>query len=239
LIEQHYIYTNVSAASENHRFYQDLEEQEIAANISATYKFNQNEDEEFNGKLTVGYNGRFKDVDFEALQFNYQFLDINNQPEVDIRNIDAYFEQNPLSSGLYQIRTFRGPASFAGALDPQTYGGDQQINAAYLSLDYKFSPKLTVLAGIRGEQINQSINWNTVIQGENSNELDVFEFLPSLAVKYVLNDKQNLRFASSRTYTLPQFKERAPFLFQEEINQDSFGNPELQNSINYNFDLRQ
>lgn len=228
----------VSAASENHRFFQDLEEEEIAANISTTFKFKENEDEEFDGKLTFGYNGRFKNVNFEAVQFNYQFLDITNQPVVDPRNIDAYFEQNTLSSGLYQIRTFRGPSSFAGALDPQTFGGDQQINAAYISLDYKFSPRFTVLAGVRGEQINQSINWNTVIQGEDSNELNVFEFLPSLALKYELNDKQNLRFASSRTYTLPQFKERAPFLFQEEINQDSFGNPELQNSINYNFDLR-
>lgn len=228
----------VSASSENHRFFQDLEEEEIAANLSTTYKFSQNEDEEFNGKLTLGYNGRFKNVNFEAIQFNYQFLDITNQPVVDIRNIDAYFEENPLSSGLYQIRTFRGPSSFSGALEPQTYGGEQQINAAYLSLDYKFSPKFTMLAGVRGEHINQYITWNTVIQGEDSNELSVFEFLPSLALKYVLNDKQNLRFASSRTYTLPQFKERAPFLFQEEINTDSFGNPELTNSINYNFDLR-
>lgn len=228
----------VSAASENHRFFQDLEEEEISANISTTYKFKKNEEEEFDGKLTIGYNGRFKNVDFEAVQFNYQFLNINDQPEVDIRNIDAYFQQNPLSSGLYQIRTFRGPSSFPGALDPQTFGGDQQINAGFISLDYRFSPKFTMLLGARGEQINQSINWNTVIQGEDSNELDIFEFLPSLALKYELNEKQNLRFAASRTYTLPQFKERAPFLFQEEINQDSFGNPELENSINYNFDLR-
>ncbi len=228
----------VSAASENHRFFQDLEEEEIAANIATTFKFKENEDDEFDGKLTVGYNGRFKNVAFEAVQFNYQFLDVTNQPEVDPRNIDAYFEQNPLSSGLYQIRTFRGPATFADALLPQTFGGEQQINAAYITLDYKFTPKLTLLAGFRGEQINQDINWNTVIQGEDGNTLNVFEFLPSLALKYALNDKQNLRFASSKTYTLPQFKERAPFLFQEEINQDSFGNPFLKNSINYNFDLR-
>ncbi len=230
----------VSAASENHRFYQDLEEEEISANTSVTFKFKENEDEEFDGKLTLGYNGRFKNVSFEAVQFNYQFLDINNQPEVDIRNIDAYFEENPLSSGLYQIRTFRGTSSTAGALDPQTFGGDQQINAAYLSLDYKLSPKFTLLAGIRGEQINQTIEWNTTFDnsGNDRNELDSFELLPSLALKYAVNDKQNLRFAASKTYTLPQFKERAPFLFQEEINTDSYGNPALKNSTNYNFDLR-
>ena len=118
------------------------------------------------------------------------------------------------------------------------YGGEQQINAGFATLEYKFTPKFTLFAGARAEQINQTIEWSTVIQGDDSNELDTFEFLPSLALKYELNEKQNLRFAASKTYTLPQFKERAPFLFQEEINQDTQGNPALENSTNYNVDLR-
>lgn len=234
----------VSAASSNHRFFQDLDEEEISANLAFTYKFKENDDEDFDGKITFGYSGRLKDVEFEAEQFNFQILlrDSNNnpidQPIVDPRNIDAYFNQENLTNGLYQIRTFRGPLSFPGALQPQFYNGSQDIHAGYLNLEYKFSDKFTLLAGIRGEQINQSINWNTVIQGEGSNELDNFEVLPSVSFKYSLNDKQNLRLAASKTYTLPQFKERAPFLFQEEVNQDSFGNPNLQSSTNYNFDLR-
>ncbi|MEX0314538.1 MAG: TonB-dependent receptor [Allomuricauda sp.] len=234
----------VSAASSNHRFFQDLNEEEISANLALTYKFKENEDEGFDGKLTFGYNGRFKEVEFEAEQFNFQILlrDSNNnlldQPFIDPRNIDSYFNQENLSAGLYQIRTFRGPLSFPGALEPQFYNGNQDIHAGYFNFEYKFTPKLTILLGARGEQINQSINWNTVIQAEGDNELDTFEFLPSMSLKYELNDKQNLRFAASKTYTLPQFKERAPFLFQEEVNQDSFGNPNLQNSTNYNFDVR-
>jgi hypothetical protein len=31
-------------------------------------------------------------------------------------------------------------------------------------------------------------------------------------MKYELSDKQNLRLGLSKTYTLPQFKERAPFM---------------------------
>ncbi|MEM1001276.1 MAG: TonB-dependent receptor [Bacteroidota bacterium] len=229
----------ISAASDNHRFYQELKENELAANIAATYKFKRNDEDIFDGKVTVGYNGRFKDIDFEAVQFNYQILDIQNQPFVDPNNIDAYFEENDVNSGLYQVRTFRGPGSFEGALDPQTYGGTQNINAGYITLEYKFNPKLTLFAGFRGELINQFIEWDVVIATQgNDNTLDIFEWLPSLALKYELNEKQNLRFAASRTYTLPQFKERAPFLFQEEINQDSFGNPFLESSSNYNFDLR-
>lgn len=52
-----------------------------------------------------------------------------------------------------------------------------------------------------------------------------------------MNEKQNLKFAASKTYTLPQYKERAPFLFQE-VNQDYFGNPFLYASTDYNVDLK-
>jgi outer membrane receptor protein involved in Fe transport len=34
------------------------------------------------------------------------------------------------------------------------------------------------------------------------------KFLPSIIAKYKLTDKQNLKFAASNTYTLPQFKEK-------------------------------
>jgi hypothetical protein len=34
-------------------------------------------------------------------------------------------------------------------------------------------------------------------------------------MKYELSDKQNLRLGLSKTYTLPQFKERAPFIMKK------------------------
>jgi hypothetical protein len=52
-----------------------------------------------------------------------------------------------------------------------------------------------------------------------------------------LNDKQNLRFGFSKTYTLPQFKERAPFIY-EEVLQVKVGNVDLYESDDYNFDIK-
>ncbi|WP_299259756.1 TonB-dependent receptor [uncultured Aquimarina sp.] len=227
----------VSAASDNHRFFADLIEEELAGNLAVTYKFKKNEDENFDGKISLGYSSKFKEVDFEAEQFNFQIFNNIPQPDVDIRNVDAYFTQENLNAGLYRIRTFRGTLDTPGALNPQSYGGNQDINSGFISLEYNFSPKLTLLAGVRGEQINQAIEWNTVINGEGENELDAFEILPSLSIKYALNERQNLKFAASKTYTLPQFKERAPFLYQE-VNQDYFGNPNLDLSTNYNVDIK-
>ena len=58
-----------------------------------------------------------------------------------------------------------------------------------------------------------------------------------LNAKYEVNEKQNLKLAASKTYTLPQFKERAPFQF-EDVNQVYFGNPFLYNSTDYNVDVK-
>ncbi len=232
-------FAQISSASDNHRFYGELNEEEIAANLSTNFKFKKNEDDKFDGKITLGYSGRFKDVNFEATQFNFQiFRNPNLGVNVDPYNVDPYFSQENINNGLFRIRTFRGTIDVPGALDPQFYRGDQSIHAGFLNAEYAFSQKLTVLVGLRAEQINQFVEWSTSTRPEiDDNELDSFEFLPSLSVKYEINEKQNLKFAASKTYTLPQYKERAPFLYQQ-VNQDYFGNPATAISTNYNVDLK-
>ncbi|WP_282031223.1 TonB-dependent receptor [Winogradskyella eximia] len=226
------------ATSDNHRFYQDLKEDEFAANIMSSYKFGKTEDDTYKGKVTLGYSGRFKNVDFEATQFNFRINRNTTQPVADPNNLDAYFNQNSLNQGLFTIETFRGPAGTPGVLNPQTYNGNQLIQAAFASVEYKFSPKFTGIFGVRGEYIFQEIEWETSLDPNgDKNDFDTFEILPSTSLKYALNDKQNLRFAASKTYTLPQFKERAPFQY-EEVTQVFFGNPNLYPSTDYNADLK-
>ncbi len=229
--------------SDNHRLFLDLEEEELAANFSAVYKFKKNDDDDYLGKFTLGYSGRYKSVDFEATQFNFR---INNsgasaavQPIItDIYDLDSYFNQENFLDGLFDIRTFRGGLGTGiDVLLPQSYGGRQDIHAGFTSLEYAFSSKLTAILGTRIEQINQTLNFNTSLNSD-SNELDQFEILPSISLKYELNEKQNLKFAASKTYTLPQFKERAPFQFDETPTMSTLGNPALYTSTNYNFDLK-
>lgn len=223
--------------SDNHRYFQDLKENEWAANIFANYNFSKDNEDNYKGKLTLGYSGRVKTVDFEATQYNFQLAanDVE-QPIVTLETLDSYFTQANLDAGLYRIVTFRGNAGFDGALKPQTYNGDQNIHAGFISGEYKFSPKFTMIASLRTEVINQSIEWDTSIS-RGDNELSTTEVLPSISLKYEINDKQNLKFAASKTYTLPQFKERAPFLY-EEVIQTYFGNKDLYSSTDYNADIK-
>ncbi|WP_130733394.1 TonB-dependent receptor [Flavobacterium sp. J27] len=223
--------------SDSHRYYQDLTDDEIAGNLSFSYKFNKKEDD-FKGKVIVGGSARSKEISFEATQFNFKIFPQTPGSEypVDLNFIDNAFNQNNLNAGLFEIRTFRGNSSDSNALDPQTYGGTQDIVAGFGAVEYQFSPKLFVIAGVRTEMIKQFIDYNTSIKiGKNS--FETIEVLPSLTAKYELKENQNLKLAASKTYTLPQFKERAPFLF-EEIGQNYIGNPDLYNSTNYNLDLK-
>lgn len=224
------------SAPENHRYYQKLKEDELAANASFDYKFNKTKDGDFKGKMTFGYNGRFKTRDFQATQFNFKSLAPYNSTFVDPNNLDLFYNQDNFNNGYFSIATFRGNNQVANALDPQTYNGEQTINGGYVNTEYKFN-KLTAVLGLRAESIIQKVDWNTQLGAVGNDQLDKQAFLPSLILKYELNDKQNLRLGLSKTYTLPQFKERALFIY-EEVLQVKVGNPFLYESDDYNLDLK-
>ena len=58
---------NTNTQSTNNRYFQSLEENELAAKAVMTYKIFKTQDENYNGKLSFGYNGRIKSRDFEAI----------------------------------------------------------------------------------------------------------------------------------------------------------------------------
>jgi hypothetical protein len=224
------------SAPDNHRYFQKLKEDELAANASYDYKFNKDEAGDFLGKVTFGVNERIKSRGFQATQFNIKATAGNTNTIVDPTNLDLFYNQDNFNNGNFNIATFRGNAQVFNALDPQTYGGDQTIHAAFVNTEYKFN-KLTAVLGLRGEQITQKVSWNTQLGAIGNDKLEKTAFLPSLVMKYELNDKQNLRLGLSKTYTLPQFKERAPFIY-EEVLQVKVGNKDLYASDDYNFDLK-
>ncbi|MCY1636238.1 TonB-dependent receptor [Marinifilum sp. D737] len=213
----------------NNRYFHDLKEDDIAANISWDYKFGEGfEDVDYKGKLTVGYNGKFKNRSFESTQFNHKI--ITNQL-TNINNIDSYFNNENLQNGLFDLKVLS-----SNFIILSTYDGEQIINAGFANLEYHFNSRFVALLGLRAENVYQEIEYNTVL-GEGKEDFTEFKVLPSLSLKYSLSAKTNLRFASGITYTLPQFKETAPFIF-EGITDVSIGNPYIEPSTNYNGELK-
>lgn len=217
--------------TDNNRYYQNLIEDELAANLSVSYKLNEDANGIFKGKLSLGYNGRIKKRDFEAIQFNFRIAGTQLNTPVDPDDLDAFLNQQNYDNNLFSIESFAG-------LTPQTYNGEQTIHAGFASLEYKLSDRLSAMTGLRFEKVEQTVSWRTQLDASGkSNTFNRNEFLPSLILKYELDEKQNLRLGASKTYTLPQFKERALFIY-EDVTEVKVGNPDLYPSQNYNLDLK-
>lgn len=213
-------------APDNHRYTYMLKENELAARLMGSYKIG----DDNKGKISVGYNGRFKKRTFDVMQLNFDIDSYQRDNTIiDISNLDEYLGASGFGD-FYQLRGFAGNAF-------QYYNGDQDIHAGFVSLDYLLSPKLALVAGVRFENIKQLVDYYSIEYPRGSNTIKKNAFLPSLNLKYILNDNQNLRLGASKTYTLPQFKERARFPY-EDVTEVIFGNPYLYASDNYNFDIK-
>lgn len=230
----------VGSAGLNHRFYSNLDENDISAKGALTYKLNTNDDEESNSAITVGGNYRNTQRDFIFRQYNFNF---GQQEIVDINNLDALFNQENINNGTFEMVTDRGRADLPNALDPFSYTGDRSLYAGYAQGIFDLSTNLTLSAGIRFENVNQEVAWDTSLSSSvndptTPNALIEDSFLlPSASVKYNFNENSIIRLAGSKTYILPQYKEVAPFLYQD-VNFASFGNPFLKSSEVYNADIK-
>jgi TonB-dependent receptor len=220
----------------NNRFFSKLQENDFTA--KADFTFTLNPEADLVKKINFGTNYRRTERRFDYTQFNFDFP--NNTTAIEINNADAVFNQANLSAGNFEIVTGRGIN--ADALDPLFYLGDKQIVAGYAQMVYPFSEKFTVQAGVRYENVQQLVQWDTNLGSSFSltdkpSYINKDYFLPSLTGRFELNSKNIIRFAASQTYTLPQFKENALFLY-EDVNFSSFGNPNLVPAENLNFDLK-
>ena len=212
---------------DNHRYYQDLTEKEIAFNVAAHYKLEDNN----RGRISAGYNGKIKDRDFEDIQFNFDIPQSARRSEIDPSNMDAFFNRHNFEQGFFGITGFRD-------ILPQTYEGKQHIHAFFVNGEYKLTDRLTGVVGLRYENIMQSIQYSTVLADIGTpNTFRRNSFLPNLILKYELDEKQNLRLGASKTYTMPQFKERARFEYMD-VTETRVGNPDLYASEDYNLDIK-
>lgn len=211
----------------NHRYFQSLTENELSANLSASYNFSK-KDDDYKGKATLGYSGKMKNVDFDSQQYSF-FPETNKTifPIEGFHNTDLY-----LGSNNFNLSEGDDSSELQ-----QYYTGHLNIHAIFGNVKYNFSDRLSVILGGRFEQIEQYVFYESLDAPDGTgNTYAPVKFLPSVIAKYKLNEKQNLKFAASNTYTLPQFKEKVKILFQE-VGQSYEGNDKLYASTNYNADL--
>ncbi len=158
----------------------------------------------------------------------------------------------------YDLRApFVGPAISAGAADRYiarnrnafeiddeetliaSSGGDWEVNedvyAAYAMTRAEVG-NLRLIAGLRWERTEFDATGNAIVVGEDDPAVVPYDtdkryddLLPSLTLRYSLNDDMLLRFAASKTIARPEFADSAP---RAEIEiEDSDGEVELEAEI--------
>ncbi len=225
----------------NSRYYHNLSENDLAVNLDGKIYLGERGEEETKGAVNVGYSLRNTERDFEAIYFDHTIL--NSSVIVDRGDLDAYFNQENLDLGNstnnegFKLTTGYGFGS--SALDPFFYTGSRLINAANVSLDYDLTEQLFVNVGGRFEKVDMDVNWATNLTGGRVEDAQINEqyLLPAINLKYSVNDENQFRFSASQTYTFPQFKEIAEFVY-EGVDYTEQGNSDLQPSENINLDLK-
>lgn len=216
----------------NQRFYQELDENDYSGKIDLGYNFGKDEEDNFKNKLTLGIATRSKERDFEANQLNYDINNLSNT-NVDFNNPDALLNEANFLTGEYIV--------LENLNTTRIYEADLITLAGYANLQYALTDKLTFNGGIRTELFEQNVFYREQQDLETSpfrqQKIEETFILPSISIKYEINERSNFRFAASKTVTLPKFTEVAPFL-DEDVTEATLGNPILKNSDNYNVDLK-
>lgn len=112
---------------------------------------------------------------------------------------------------------------------------------AYGMGTYKINDKMTILGGVRLSNTHTKVRGYNVVNNtltEVENTKDYLAVLPMLHFKYAINDKTNLRFAATRTFSRPNFGDLTPGgTYIEADNEFKGGNPNLNPTYSINLDL--
>lgn len=211
---------------ETMRYFGYLDEQEWNGKVGLKWRWN---DKSF---LKVGFNYKDKARDYMGTRFYYNLNRIN--PTVTSPyDTNEFLNMTNIANGAIAIERKKQPKD--------SYMAGNRIFAAYILTDLHLTDNLLLNLGLRYEISQQWVNYTT--DGGDwyarRRDLNKGDLLPTINLKYTINDAHNLRFAASRTITRPSFIEMAPFLYQESYGSAQIrGNENLQNGYNYNVDLK-
>jgi len=239
-------------AFDNQRFTQTVEDDEYTGFLNLEKKVNDNV------KLNLRYSGRNKQRSFASFRYGYEVeLNGTDVPVLDVNNLDAIFNVSNINAingnGVFNTVVINPISNEIGntnrpGLPENVYNGEMNNHGVSLNAELNYG-KLLVIPGLRVESWDQRIAYDVInLPPNDPGQRSVYEnlLLPSLNLKYALTEDINLRGSFSQTASLPEFKEAAPFVY-EDVTVRYGGNPDLigrrdgsgptYSSIN-NFDLK-
>lgn len=216
---------------------------------------------------TLRFGGKYtnKEKDRETTMYKYDGEDVNDNP---IFNDGGAWREHGLSQirkgfmvgdnypeGTHFIsKKYLGSINFnsmQGEPDYEEMSGNyhakEEITSAYLRFDQKLGQKLDLMLGLRIEHtaLNyRGLNWvvdedeNESLESTGNRKNSYTNWLPSVLLKYDVNDDLKLRASFTETLSRPKYSALIPSVNYNRADEEAtIGNPNLKPTTSYNFDL--
>lgn len=257
-----YTFDNIFQANESQvagpqRFFRDLTDQSAQGKLDFTLPFLKEKSKANSIKFGGLYNR--KERDFNELAYEYKNANGNtiNDSAIDGGLPDPAIYTSDENLGVIGEsatgRNIIGLYLNDNSNLSNSYTGFSEVAAAYAMVTYELSPKLKAIFGVRAEStqilVESDIVPNELSQterepdlisiAENTASIDTTVFLPALNLVYNLTEQSNLRASFTQTLARPNMREVAPFASFGFVGEPIvIGNPNLNQSLISNFDLR-
>jgi hypothetical protein len=212
------------AGNRQKRFFSRLDEQDLNLKGSVSYKIKKSLPIE-RSNVTLGYRGRRVDDGFRATEYN-----IGAAPgphDIENLRLDEIYNDTNLAAGTFTMTEGK----------ENRYDVHKKIHSLYVEATHQITRRLAANVGFQFDDVYMSVDYDTDAHAAGSEKIDKHYYLPSMSLRYDVAEKHSLRLGVSKSYTLPQSKEIAPYQYIN-IGFASEGNPRLRPSDNYNVDLK-
>ncbi len=209
---------------------QQIDDMEFNGFIQDQYYFINDEETEKKAFVKFGGNYRNKERDFYSKFYGVEERNFNTVNPESIDNL----------SGIFTTENFNDRSLIVNNLDPDLYNGTLESIAGFAFFNYGNAKwNLNLGARFQKDDIDVVFDVNNYPSNLPNFVYKSYDNIyPSINLRFSPNDNSNIRLAASRTITLPEFKEIAPFEYVAQTGIITRGNPNLEASTNTNFDLK-
>ncbi|WP_022949038.1 TonB-dependent receptor domain-containing protein [Methylohalobius crimeensis] len=218
--------------SNNQIIFGDLEDEDDSWRLDLELPF-QLLDDRIEGSLASGYWTTERYRDSGIRRFSFDISQISDPAITSQSPEDIFTPENISPEGAFLKETTRTTDS---------YTASQALEAYFGQLDVTFFNLLRLTGGVRFEDNLQTVE--TVQEFTPGSEpitsiLESRDALPSVALTWLISDKQQLRLTWSETLSRPDFRELSPAPFIDpETDLETTGNPNLQQAEITSYDAR-
>ena len=211
------------------RYFRFLEEDNV--NFKIDYKL------DFNSEEYLKIGSSFLHKERENKEYRYGFKATGLEYE---NNLDDFFSSSNMVVGSSLLNN-GGSTNHIELIDfselSNQFTANQSVFASYLMSKFLPIDLLEFTGGLRVE--SAKINAISIDPSKLQGNLSNIDVLPSLNLKYSLDESTHIRASYGKTLARPSFREISPISWYDFTTNYQFtGNPDLERTLIHNFDLR-